>query len=155
MPELDFGTAAAWVAAAEPASLGLSQQPPSALEHHPEVDAAILRLGQALDRTGLRADSVEAVLTGADGRGDLGRILAQLGSVRVARIIGWVVGEAPGDRDLLAGMLLSPDNPDATYIRACMAAPERTTTLSRVCDLERLKTLADALKVVQMRQGAA
>ena len=155
MPELDFGTAAAWVAAAEPASLGLSRQPPTALEQHPEVDAAILRLGQVLDRTGLRSDSLEAVLTAADGRGDLGRILAQLGSVRVARIIGWVVSEAPGDRDLLAGMLLSPDNPDAAYIRACMAAPERTTTLSRICGMERLKALADAMRVVQTRQEAA
>lgn len=155
MPDLSFAAAAAWVRLNEPEAPGLGSQPPTGVEQSPAVEKALARLGDALSPPGDVAHDPLPALCTEQAVDELRQIMAQLGAVRVARLVGWLVKDGPAGAAALVGPLLDAEGHAASYIRTCLSEATRPTLLSRIYDPARLAALLVASRVIAETREAA
>ena len=146
MPDLARSSVLTWLGSQEPDKPDLLKNPVMAAEAHADIEAALIRLGRALD-TALSRDSVElaASLRAGPARDDIRTVLGQLGVPRILCLIGWIMQGGLPEANLVLGAVLAPD-PDGNgqFLQAMLSDCVRPPLLERLYAPERLSALLTA-----------
>lgn len=146
MPDLAKSSVMDWLRQTEPDKPAVWDGPVTLAEAQPEVEAALVAFGEALDRA-LAQDParLEAELLASPGRDDLRTVMAQLGSPRTLRIIGWIMQAGLPRSDAVLAAILTPDPSGAgQYLQADLCGAVRPPLLERLYAPERLGALLEA-----------
>jgi hypothetical protein len=146
VPDLERTSVLTWLQLQEPDKPDLLENPVAAAEGHPEVEEALVRLGQALDVALLR-DPVALAASLRDGtvRDDMRSILGQLGAPRALRVIGWIMAAGLPESDAVLAAVLAPDPSGiGQFLQGTLSGAARLPLLERIYAPERLAALMAA-----------
>ncbi len=157
MPDLTRLSVLAWLGVQEPDKPDLLENPVTAAEAHPDVEAALIGLGEALDfalardPAGLAAD-----LCSDPTRADMRAVLGQLGVPRALRLIAWIMQGGLPDANVVLGAVLAPDSAgNGQYLQAMLSGCVRPPLLERLYAPDRLTALLAACQPIDGRRDAA
>jgi hypothetical protein len=157
MPDLERTSVLTWLQLQEPDKPNLLENPITPAEGHPEVEEALVRLGQALDAA-LVQDPVALAASLRDGpiHDDMRSILGQLGAPRALRVIGWIMEAGSPESDAVLAAVLAPDPSGiGQFLQGRLSAAARLPLLERIYAPERLGVLMEACQPdVAVREAA-
>ena len=157
MPDLASSPVLTWLQGQEPGSSDFLDSPLVAIEGNRDVEAALVRLGQALDAA-LARDPVglSAALQSDPARDEVRTALGQLGAARTLRIVGWVMEAGLPESDIVLGAVLAPDPAGGgQFLQAALSAAMRPSLLERLYAPDRLAALLAACQPQTELQEAA
>lgn len=157
VPDLARSSVITWLGAEEPDKPSLLENPVTAAEAHPDVEAALVALGEALDAALARDKAGLAPGLCADpNRADLRAVLGQIGIPRALRLIGWIIQSGLPDAEIVLGAVLAPDPAgNGQYLQAMLASCVRPPLLERLYAPDRLAALLAACQPMDSRREAA
>ncbi len=157
MPNLARSSVLTWLAVQEPDKPDLLENPVTAVEAHPDVEAALIDLGEALDAAlALDPAGLAAGLCSDPNRADLRAVLGQLGVPRALRLIGWIMQAGLPDANVVLGAVLAPDSAgNGQYLQAMLSGCMRPALLERLYAPDRLTALLAACQPTDGRRDAA
>jgi hypothetical protein len=157
VPDLARSSVLTWLGLQEPGKPDLLENPVTAVEAHPDVEAALVGLGEALDAALARDPAGLAAGLGSDpNRADLRAVLGQLGLPRALRLIGWIMQSGLPDANVVLGAVLAPDSAgNGQYLQAMLSRCVRPPLLERLYAQDRLTALLAACEPMHGRPGAA
>ncbi|WP_158746714.1 hypothetical protein [Acidisphaera sp. L21] len=146
MPELEISSVLDWLRREEPDRDGILAQSVTSVEAHPDVEAALSRLGGALeealavDRAVLASRLRTSLL-----RDDLRAVMGQLGFPRVLRLLDWLMQAGLPESDAILAAVLEPDPSGiGQYLQATLAGAAKPPLLERIYAPGRLAALMAA-----------
>ena len=157
MPDLERTSVLTWLCQEEPDKPDLLENPVTAAEGHPEVEEALVRLGQALDAA-LVQNPIALAVSLRDGpvRDDMRSILGQLGAPRALRVIGWIMEAGLPESDAVLAAVLAPDPSGVgRFLQGALSAAARLQLLERIYAPERLAALLSACQPETVVREAA
>ena len=157
MPDLTRPSVLEWLRVEEPDKPELATNPVTVIEAAPLVEDALVRLGNALDRSLLEnAQSLAATLKADPGRQELRAVMGQLGLPRSLCIMHWIMQDGLPDGDaVLAAVLEGDETGTGQFLQATLAAAVRPSLLARLYTPERLVLLLSACQpAIQAREAA-
>ena len=157
MPDLEISSVLTWFRHEEPDRLDVLERPVTATAAQPEVEQALVRLGQALDEAAAKDLTGLAVqLRTARLRDDLRAVMGQLGFPRTLRLLDWLLQAGLPDSDAVLAAVLDPDPSGiGQYLQAALVGAARPALLERIYAPDRLATLMAACEPADGLQVAA
>ncbi|GAV35520.1 hypothetical protein ROTAS13_03197 [Roseomonas sp. TAS13] len=146
MPDLSKSTVTSWLQEREPAVATLWNGAVRPVEDDPDVRAALAELGEALDHSLNRdARQLSAVLRDRPVQDSLRRVLAQLGTARLLRLLHWLsFAGLPEGGAVLRGLLQDDPSGTGQILRAAVEEMHRQELLARIFSRGRLEVLLAA-----------
>jgi hypothetical protein len=157
VPDLARTSVLEWLHVEEPDKPELATDPVTVVEAAPVVENALVRLGNALDRSLLEGtESLAATLKADPGRQELRTVIGQLGLPRSLRVMHWIMQAGIPDGDaVLAAVLEGDETGTGQFLQATLAAAVRPSLLARLYAPERLALLLNACQpAIQAREAA-
>ena len=157
MPDLARTSVLEWLHGEEPDKPELATDPVTVVEAAPVVEDALVRLGNALDRSLLEGtESLAATLKADPGRQELRTVIGQLGLPRSLRVMHWIMQAGIPDGDAVLAAVLEGDETGAgQFLQATLVAAVRPSLLARLYAPERLALLLSACQpAIQAREAA-
>ena len=157
MPELEISSVLDWLRREEPDRDGILAKSVSSVEAHPDVEAALSRLGGALEQAlavdrALLATRLKTSLL----RDDLRAVMGQLGFPRVLRLLDWLMQAGLPESDAILAAVLAPDPSGiGQYLQAALAGAAKPPLLERIYAPDRLAALMAACEPAVELQVAA
>ena len=157
MPELEISSVLDWLRREEPDRDGILAQSVTSVEAHPDVEAALSRLGGALEQAlavdrALLATRLKTSLL----RDDLRAVMGQLGFPRVLRLLDWLMQTGLPESDAILAAVLEPDPSGiGQYLQAALAGAAKPPLLERIYAPDRLAALMAACEPAVGLQVAA
>ena len=148
MPDLARLSVSNWLLVHGHNDPGLKDDPIRPAEAQPEVEAALIRLGTALDDA-LARDPVRlsAALREPPLRDGLRTMMGQIGLPRLFRLIGWIMEAGLPESDAVMAALVQPDaSGSGQFIQAALSGAVQPTLLERLYAPDRLAVLLAAIK---------
>lgn len=157
MPDLESSSVLSWLRVQEPGLPSLLEEPVRPAEAHPDVEAALIRLGEALD-TAIVQDPAKlaAALRTDPVRDELRTVLGQLGTPRMLRLLGWIVQAGLPESDAVLGAVLTPEPAgNGQFLQAALAGAVQPPLLERLYAPDRLAMLLNACQPsIDLREAA-
>ena len=157
MPDLETAAVRDWLQEHENEAVGVSATVFRPVEENPDVLAALQRCGSALDRAlGVDGAALSRSLCSEPYGRELRQIMAQLGTARTVRLIGWIAKEGmPEATAVMASLFNADPTGSGQFLLASMAEAARPVLLSRLFGPERLSDLlAACTQVSQLKEAA-
>jgi hypothetical protein len=148
MPDLAQISVSDWLAVHGRGDPGLDDDPRRPAEARPEVEAALIRLGAALDAAVARdPDGLSTALRTPPLCDSLRTLMGQIGLARIFRLLGWIMEAGLPESDAVMAALVQPDAPgNGQFIQAVLSGAVQPTLLERLYAPDRLAVLLAAMK---------
>jgi hypothetical protein len=153
VPDLSRDAVLNWLRSDEPDKPYLTE---GAATMHPDVEAALRRLGSALDTALARdPDALLRDLLAGPIREDMRAVLGQLDTPSILRLIGWMLREGlPQGDTVLAAILAADETGTGQFLQSVIVQANRPAPLARLFAPERLAALLDACQIgVKLREA--
>jgi hypothetical protein len=157
VPDLARSSVQDWLRREEPDRHGVLEQPVAPAEAQPDVEQALVRLGEALDEAAARhRPALAAQLQAGPVRDDLRALMGQLGFPRALRLLGWLVqSELPESDAILSAVLETDLSGIGQYLQAALVEAARRALLERIYARDRLAALMAACEPADGSRTAA
>jgi hypothetical protein len=157
VPDLNRSAVLNWLKLQEPDKPDLVADPVTRAEGHPDVETALVRLGQALDVAAMEDPAkLAARLSTGPVRDDLRTLLGQLGTPRTLCLLDWIIDAGLPETDAILGAVLAPDETGTgQFLQATLSLAARSPLLERLYGPDRLAALLAACQpVTHLREAA-
>jgi hypothetical protein len=157
VPDLARTSVLEWLCVEEPDKPALAMNPLTVVEAAAVVEDALVRLGNALDRSLLEDPAILAATLKADpGCQELRAVMGQLGLPRNLRILHWILQDGiPDGNAVLAAVLERDEAGNGQFLQATLTAAVRPSLLARLYAPERLALLLSACQpAIHAREAA-
>jgi hypothetical protein len=148
MPDLAQLAVSDWLLVHGRGDPGIDNDPIRPAEAKPEVEAALVRLGAALDAALVRDPAgLSAALRAPPLRDSVRALMGQIGLPRIFRLISWVIEAGLPKSDAVMAALVEPDAAgNGQFIQAMLSGHVQPTLLERLYAPDRLAVLLAAIR---------
>jgi hypothetical protein len=157
VPDLAISSVQDWLRREEPDRPWLLEQPVAPAEAQPDVERALVRLGEVLDEAAAKdRAALAAQLQTGPVTDDLRALMGQLGFPRALRLLVWLVqSELPESDAILSAVLETDPSGIGQYLQAALGEASRRALLERIYAPDRLAALMAACEPADGSRAAA